>query len=214
MMTSFWQATHSCVSLRKNCMELIFLFTGWEFATEGKKATNFSEICCALGVAFNLTRSCEGVLEIQNTESRIVDLVQQLAAVISVRKLNRTDALKLRGRLGFADGFLHGRLGALVLKRLIDHAYGSTTTVDDDLANILHMMSLRLQTAKPKLVDSQAFKEWLIFTDAAYGKENKHGGLGAVLIDSSGDCVAWFSLPLDGHVCCVLGADGKGNNYI
>ena len=44
----------------KNSMELIFLFTGWDFATEGKKATTFSEICCALGVAFDLTKSCLG----------------------------------------------------------------------------------------------------------------------------------------------------------
>ena len=72
------------VSIRVRGLHLV-LFTGWDFATEGKKATNFAEICCALGVAFNLARSFEGVLEIQNTESRVADLVQQLAEVIAGR---------------------------------------------------------------------------------------------------------------------------------
>ena len=70
------------------------------------------------------------------------------------------------------------------------------------------MVSLRLQTAKPKTVDSQTIREWLIFTDAAYDKETKQGGLGTELVNSSGDCVAWFSLPLDRHACCVFGAHG------
>ena len=91
----------------------------------------------------------------------LADLVRQLGDVVKKRSLNRQDALRLRGRLGFADAFLHGRLGALVLKRLVDHAYGSTAAVDDDLAGILEMMILRLQTAGPKTVNSQAVRNGL-----------------------------------------------------
>lgn len=87
----------------KNSMELIFLFSGWDSAAEGKKATSFAEICCALGVALNLSKSPDSILEIKNTESHVSDLPQQLDAVIQKRELNHHDALKLRGRLGFAD---------------------------------------------------------------------------------------------------------------
>ena len=51
----------------KNCMEFVFLSTGWAFAKDGRKATEFSRICSALGVSFNLTESKDGILEVQNT---------------------------------------------------------------------------------------------------------------------------------------------------
>ena len=100
-------------------------------------------------------------------------------------------------------------MGALVLKRLVDHAYGSKSDVDDDLAGVLNMMKSRLLTAGPKTVSTQAVKEWLVFTDAAYDKESKDGGLGAVLVSASGDCAAWFSLKLDTGMCEVFGACDK-----
>ena len=51
------------------------MFTGWEFAREGRKATEFAGLCSALGVTFDLKDSKDGVLEIRNTEKRIADLV-------------------------------------------------------------------------------------------------------------------------------------------
>ena len=120
----------------KSCLELVFLFAGWEYAKDGKKATEFSSLCAALGVAFDLCDSKDGVLEMKNTEKRIQKLTGQLESVIQHRMLNRHETLTLKGRLGFADGFLHGRLGALVLKRLVDHAYSFTNNVDDELAAV------------------------------------------------------------------------------
>ena len=106
----------------RNSMELIFMLTGWDYATERRKATSFGEVCNALGVSFDLRGSCDGVLKVQNTQKRIDELVEFISQVLERRKLDRHETLKLRGRLGFADGFLHGRLGSLILKRLIDHA--------------------------------------------------------------------------------------------
>ena len=111
----------------RSSLELVFMFTGWEFAREGKKATEFASLCSALGVTFDLKDSKDGILEIKNTEKRINDLVEQLEEVIQRKTLNRPETLRLKGRLGFADGFLHGRLGALILKRLVDHAYSFQT---------------------------------------------------------------------------------------
>ena len=190
-------------------MELIFLFTGWEFATDGKKATTFAEICCALGVALNLSMSDRGILEIKNTEARVADLVKQIQSVLELGTLSRSDTLKLRGRLGFADGYLHGRLGALILKRLIDHAYGANPKIDEDLAMLLRLMVTRLETAAPKKVDTHSFAEWLVFADAAFEREAKTGGLGAVLVNAAGECQAWFSVKLDDDLCNLLGAQEK-----
>ena len=169
---------------------------------DGKKATVFSQMCSALGVSFNLRGSSLGQLEIKNTPNRIKDLVEQLAAVLEQKKLSRHEALKLRGRLGFADGFLHGRLGALVLKRLVDHAYGASTRVDDDMAEVL-------QFTEPRLVSIGTVKEWMVFTDASYSREQQSSGLGGVLIAADGNCNAWFSLKLERDHCLLLGCDHK-----
>lgn len=71
------------------------------------------------------------------------------------------------------------------------------------------MIKQRLLTAGPKTVGAQAADEWLIFTDAAFDKVAKTGGLGAVLVSSDGRCVAWSFIFLDEDVCELLGADGK-----
>ena len=190
-------------------MELIFMLTGWDFATEGREATDFAEVCNALGVSFDLRDACKGVLKVQNTQKRIDELVGFLTQVGEQRRLDRHEKLKIRGRLNFADGFLHGRLGALILKRLIDHAYGSTSYMDESMVNILGWMVKCLQTAGPKVVDAGTVREWCVFSDASYEPEEKKAGLGGVLVDAAGDCTAWFGLQLDQDACNLLGADSK-----
>jgi len=148
----------------RNSMELIFMLTGWDFATEGRKATDFAEVCNALGVSFDLRDACKGVLKVQNTQKRIDELVGFLTQVGEQRRFDRHEKLKIRGRLGFADGFLHGRLGALIRKRLIDHAYGSTSYMDESMVNILGWMVKCLQTAGPKVVDAGTVREWCVFS--------------------------------------------------
>ena len=145
----------------------------------------------------------------KNTEKRISDLTQQLQQVLQQRSLNRHETLKLKGRLGFADGFLHRRLGALVLKRLVDHAYSFSNVVDSELAAVLELMIKRLQCAGPKRVDANTVNEWSIFTDASFETELGSGGLGGVLVDCLGNCRAWFSLKLEPSECKLLGADSK-----
>ena len=139
----------SCPQLQdsaKSCLEFVFLFAGWEYAKDGKKTTEFSSLCAALGVAFDLHDSKDGILEVRNIEKR--------QKVIQHRTLNRHEALKMKRKLGFAYGFLHGRVGALVLKRLVDHAYSFTNSVDDELAAALGLMVDGLRCAGPNRVDS------------------------------------------------------------
>ena len=190
-------------------MALVFMFTGWEYAKEGKKATEFSSLCDALGVTLDLSASKDHLLRVQNTAARVEDLKRSIAEAVDGRSLPRIEALKLRGKLGFADSFLHGRLGALLLKKLVDHAYGSTATVDDDLANVLELMRSRLTHAGPKKVDVRSSDEWIVQTDAAYNREDGTGGLGAVLVDMHGNCTSWFGLRLCRDACKAFGSHLK-----
>ena len=155
--------------------------------------------------------ACAGllcILDVKNTEKRIMDLTEQLEQVLQ-RSLNPHETLKLKGRLGFADGFLHGRLGALVLKRLVDHAYSFSNVVDNELATVLELIVKRLRCAGPKRVDANTVNERSIFTDASFETQLGSGGLGGVLVDCLGNCRAWFSLKLEPNECKLLGADSK-----
>ena len=193
----------------KNSMELLFMLTGWQFARDGKKSTAFSMHCKALGVEFNFSRSEQCLLQVANTESRKAELVKQLDEALKCGKLDKQECLMLRGRLGFADSFLHGRVGKLVLKKLIDHAYGRTSVLSDELRAALQAMSLRLQNAGPKVVSADSFTQWFVYTDASYEPSTKTGGLGGVLVNSDVEVCAWFGIALDAAQCEQLGACDK-----
>ena len=66
--------------------------------------------------------------------------------------------------------------------------------VDDDLAVLLNLMLERLQKSESKRVDARTGREWCIFTDASCDYKACLSGLGGVLVNSAGQCCAWFSL--------------------
>eukprot|EP00435_Cladocopium_sp_Y103_P074949 s4_g52.t1 len=198
--------TDSC----KNSMELLFMLTGWLFAKEGKKATSFAMHCKALGVEFDFNKSEQRLLAVANTEARKTELKQQLEDALKAGKLEKQLCLVLRGKLGFADSFLHGRLGKLVLKKLIDHAYGRTSVVGEDLRQALCAMVTSLKQAKPKEISVNSFSQWFIYTDASFEPESATGSLGGVLVDAHGKVKFWFGLMLDADTCRLLGAGEKG----
>ena len=106
------------------------MLTGWIFARDGKKSTIFGDICKALGVQFDFSKSSEYLMYVENTESRKKEVSELMGLAIKNRRLSKPEALILRGKLGFADSFMHGRLGSLVLKKLAEHAYGRSATWD------------------------------------------------------------------------------------
>eukprot|EP00435_Cladocopium_sp_Y103_P065173 s116_g27.t1 len=190
-------------------MELVFLLTGWTYATEGKKCTAFGTKCKALGVEFGFSRSGERVLSIRNTEQRVQDLTAMISAVLEAGRLGKQDTLILRGKLGFADSFLHGRLGSLVLKQLADHAYGKTSRLSSDLKLALSMMQHRLAVGRPREVTAKRLETWYVYTDAAYEPETCSGGIGGALFSVAGQCLGWFGIVLDRDACNVFGASEK-----
>ena len=128
--------------------------------------------------------------------------------------MDKSSCLTLRGKLGFADSFLHGRLGSLLLKRLSEHAYGRTSKLDEELVSSLNAMAKRLQVGEAKSVKATSKQRWFIYTDASYEPETKTGGLGGVLLDASGKLVSWFGVALSEDVCKALGGmvkDGGGH---
>ncbi len=192
-----------------NGMELIFMLTGWLFAQEGKKATVFDPICKALGVQFDFSKSSEALMFVENTEARKKEVCDIIHKSLADGKLGKAEALILRGKLGFADSFVHGRLGSLVLKKLAEHAYGRTSKLDKDLVASLQAMALRLHTAGPRMVSSNAVVCWHIFTDAAFEQNTKTGGLGGVLFNQKAELCSWFGIEVTSSMSLKLGATYK-----
>ena len=190
-------------------MELLFMLTGWQYAREGKKATCFAETCRALGVEFDLSMSEHRLLKIYNTEQRKIDLIAAITSAVECGELTKHDALVLRGRLGFADSSVHGRLGRLVLKRLSEHAYSRQKKLDCDVQHALLAMKTRLEEGKPVTVSDQVLSQWYLYTDAAFHVETKTGGLEAVLVDQEGRCSQWFVFFLSTQDCELFGAAYK-----
>ena len=76
-------------------------------------------------------------------------------------------------------------LGALIRKRLIDHAYGSTSYMDESMVNILGWMVKCLQTAGPKVVDCwHSARVVRLLRCFLSSLRRRQAGLGGVLVDS------------------------------
>ena len=210
MATNFYDATQpGLVESAKHSMELVFLLTGWLYAKDGKKATDFSQVCKALGVEFCFSRSEELLMEVYNTKQRVADLTQHISSVLSKGTTGRHETLVLRGRLSFADSFLHGRLGNLILKQLVEHAYSTKAELDSGLKVSLRLMSERLRTGKPRTIGAVKPVTWFLYTDASYEPATNSGGLGAVWVDQEGNCVEWFGIELNSDVCKLLNPTEK-----
>lgn len=200
----------SLVASASSSMELVFRLTGWVYAEEGSKATQFDVLCRALGVQFDFNKSEAGLMYVSNTESRRLELVEQITTILERGTMEKQETLSLRGRLGFADSFIHGRVGKLLLKNLVDHAYGVSSRLDANLQLSLRAMLGRLSSSKPRKVTSMQLEQWFVYTDASFEQSSLTGGLGGVLVDSTSKVCAWFAVQVSSETCLSLGAADKG----
>ena len=115
----------------------------------------------------------------------------------------------LKGRLSFADSFLHGRLGKILLKKLLEHAYSRQRTLDESTKHALLAMKTRLEAGHPVQISDQELLQWFVYTDAAYNMEELTGGVGAVLVDQACSCIQWFGFPLNEEMCKTFGCQTK-----
>eukprot|EP00435_Cladocopium_sp_Y103_P025622 s4854_g6.t1 len=175
------------------CLMLDIL--GWAFDKEGPKSDDFSEIVKALGVQFDLSSCGDGILRVCNTEKRVRETIQLLEETMSAGRMQKREALVLRGRLAFCDAFIFGRLGKIALQNITRHAYAVpySAEISNSLLDSLKLLKERVITGRPRTLSSKLLQTMFLFTDASFD-EKKGAGLGAVLISGNGKVVAWFGL--------------------
>ena len=190
----------SSVALAKNTedsMSMLFKLLGWKYDIEGPKADVFSDSVNALGVVFDLARTHEGVVMVDNTGKRKEDLDKMVEDILKQGLLDHKHALELRGKLSFADAQVTGLAGRYALQQITAHAYHTPfrASLSLECSLALRFLRKRIAEGKPRIIAPTIKECWLLFTDACFHDDGS-GGLGGVLVSPCGSLRAWFSLPL------------------
>ena len=181
-------------------VKALFKILGWKFAEDGPKAPPFSKILTALGVVMDVSNLHNGVIVIDNTESRRIELARSIEEILQSKQLRRLDALRLRGRMQFAAGQLFGRVARRCLSVVTQHAYGmDNASVSESALSSLQRFRDMLLAGSPRTLSSHRSSVWFIFTDAAHepDSESPFTGIGAVLVDELGSKQRFFSEWMD-----------------
>ena len=118
-------------------MQTFFDLLGWR-VSGGDKDLPFSDIFKALGVQISLDNWTKGIVLMQNTEKRILELSGCIDKALREGTLSSAAALSLRGRMQFANSQVWGRASKICLKQVTLHAYNnSSSKVCDALAAAL-----------------------------------------------------------------------------
>ena len=178
--------------------ETLFSLLGLQFATEGKKAVEWSTRVKTLGVLVDLDpEGGDGsYVTIGHTENRVAELQTCLAGFLQTKRMSRKDAEKLRGRLQWFESFAHGRTAQQALR--VISRIASTGRIKEDLTqfelSVISFLKDRVLRAPPTRIQSTNLKTWLVFSDGACeGDNNKVGTIGGVLISPDGIPCHYFS---------------------
>ena len=193
-------------------VELLFDLLGWRFAQDGDKALPFGHDFGALRIQINLSSFSRGFIEFSNTDKRKDDLKCLVASILDTGTLSQAEALKLRGRLQFADGQLFGRLGKLCLKEITSHAFSSSgSKVGSRLRQLLQLFQCHLLDGPSRKICGVSASRFYIFTDACFEPDRKEWpcGLGGIVYNSDGTAVQAFSFCLSEHQINMLGGAVK-----
>ncbi len=83
-------------------------------------------------------------------------------------------------------------------------------TLSFDILFALKFVKEKILNAHPRVVDVNSKGVLYVFTDAAFGSEAGSGGLGAVLLSSSGEVIHWAGQSLDAEfISHILVEDQK-----
>ena len=186
--------------------KLLLDLLGWDFDKDGDKADSMSQEVTALGVTFDLTSTGNGTLRVANTEKRKREISMAIVEAITKGQMSKAEATSLKGRLGFAEGQLFGRVTRQLISDLQAFATGhsESPSLSPGLKLSLEVVRERVHEANPRIVDMRSQDVLFLFTDASFNSEDKSGGLGGVLFDSSGSVVAWCGCEVTSKVCSML----------
>ena len=98
------------------------------------------------------------------------DLLNDIKQIRTYNQLNPSQAAKLRGRLGFSQSLLFGKVGRAMLQPLTQRQYsrlpGRSHPLSPELSDALQWWESALTNAPPRSVPHRVLKPVLVYTDA------------------------------------------------
>lgn len=172
----------------------------------------------ALGVMIDVSSLHRGVVTVDNTANRKLELSMVLQQVLDEGVLPRQEDLKLRGRLQFVAGQIFGRVAkrclAIVAQHAIvtQHAYGEHgPIISDETRQALQLFHQLINMDVPRTLSLAHTATWFVFTDASYEPQQPGAiaGIGAVLVDQYAKRCGFISLFLDEDLLQRLNATNR-----
>ena len=132
----------------------LFKSLGWVLSEDPEKDKGFASSFTALGVEFDLSETCAGILRIGNTQRRRDELASLVQGFIDADKMTCNESESLRSRLTFAEGQVFGRSAKLALQAIGGPARSGCecTPLSEELVFGLRWMRDRIVTAPPRVV--------------------------------------------------------------
>eukprot|EP00435_Cladocopium_sp_Y103_P067691 s116_g30.t1 len=194
----------SPLSLAENTrfyIESLLRLLGVEFAAEGEKAPEFSEVFKTLGLQFDLRKVKHGNFELGHTESRRKELLEVLGSLLAddAPAVRVKDLEKLHGRLVWFNTFIFGRTlkAAVSVVSKFARVDGPSVAVEGELRNALVVLQAELAKDEPVRVTPAVTDSWIIFTDGAYEPDGEiKASVGGLLVAPNGLVVECFGMEL------------------
>ena len=166
-------------------LEAFMSVLGWQYATSEHKSLPYQSVFSPLGVTFDLSRMCEGTIEIKNKSERILDLVASIDGLLSRSDHYQGELQSLHSKMLFAMAQVCGRAAVPAVRILSNHMNQGGRVKDNRcLCKALVFLKDMLTTAKPRIISYQDdVRPIVILTDAA--AEGDIVTFGTFLVDTA-----------------------------
>ena len=144
----------------------------------------------ALGVTFDLSCSEKGQVVVRNKESRVLQICEEIDAIMNSANMPPARATSLRGRLQFAETHTFNRILASNLRVFQSRACGKLpgSHLTPEIVKELQWAKEFMVSNKPRTLRvDMATKRILLFTDASLERDDAQGVIGMVAYVMSGD---------------------------
>ena len=180
------------VSFSIHCL---FPMLGIDYASEGKKAPDFSQFFNTLGLVVDTRELARGTVTIGHTEKRSNEILSTLKVLLADKSVTPKALERLHGRLVWYNSFIFGRKLNQAVQVISSFSRVSTNqvSVEGSLRDALLEISFFLDGARPAKVHRSLAHTWYVFTDGAFEPQSKcPASVGGVLINPHGQVVELF----------------------
>ena len=174
----------------------------------GRSFHHFSAEAELLGVKVDL--GSFGTVKIKNKPERAEAIAAAVDLVLEAGSIDPKVLPSLFGRIQFAEGQLHGRLGRLALADLRSCTLQAQSRLLDETAKkALSNLKARVLGGTPRIVPALVgYRRSVIFTDGAYEPSSVAHTVGGILYhyDSGAWCTLYFACAISLSIVLGLGS--------